>query len=582
MELLAPARDLDTLKAAFDAGADAVYLGLKDFSARKGAKNFTFQDFLEAQQIKKTLNKKLYVALNTLIFQNEIPLLLDTLAFLSSVETDAIIIQDYGIYEIVNSLGLKIPLHASTQMGTKNHIQINFLKKLGFKRVVLERQLTLSEISDIKKLSNIELEVFVHGAMCFSLSGYCFFSKSFSVRSGNRGDCSQPCRWLFADKISKKHPFSMLDLEALSVLPALDKLGIDSIKIEGRMKGVDYVYPVVQAYRNAIDLIKNGKLDVLNTQHLSEIIQKSTLSRKSTTGFFFFPKNSKKLVDINESGTGLPLGKVATVFKNSIFFKTSSELSVGDTIRIDDKDTEQRIKLPVKALYFNNQKLSKVSAGSYIGIPINQIKIKAGSKIYLVHKRSSYKPSTSIKIEKQNPPVYKEKSDYLKMCFNDILKSTPTFSSKIKKLYFNPEKFIYSIQDMGDFYFIPPTIYESKLDIYKELNNTQLDGALVSQPAEATINQNILISGSFFLYATNIFAIKFFSKLGFKALSISPDSYGIFNEIKQFFPLWLEWKNIPLCVSRVPMENCRYRLTSKKHTEIDVKYFNGDTYLFLS
>lgn len=582
MELLAPARDLDALKAAFDAGADAVYLGLKDFSARKGAKNFTFQDFLEAQNIKKTLKKKVYVALNTLIFQNEIPLLLDTLSFLSLAGTDAIIIQDYGIYEIVNSFGLNIPLHASTQMGTKNHVQLNFLKKLGFKRAVLERQLTLSEISDIKKHSNIELEVFIHGAMCFSLSGYCYFSKSFSERSGNRGDCAQPCRWLFTDKTSKKHPFSMLDLEALSVLPALAKLGIDSVKIEGRMKGVDYVYPVVHAYRTAIDLIEKGTIDIQNTKHLSEIIEKSTLSRKSTTGFFFFPKDPKKLVDTIESGTGLPVGKVAAVFKSSIFFKTSSELSVGDTIRIDDKDTEERIKLPVKALYFNNQKVSNVSAGSYVGIPINKIKIKAGSRIYLVHKRSTYKPSSSTKIEKQNLPDYREKSNYLKMCFNDILKSTPTFTSKIKKLSFNPEKSIYNIQDIGNFYFIPPTIYESKLDIYEELNNSLIDGALVSLPAEATINQDILIFGNFFLYATNIFAIKFFSKLGFKALSISPDSPGLFNEIKQFCQLWLEWENIPLCVSRLPMQNCRYRLSSKKHTEIAVKYIKGDTYLFLS
>lgn len=580
MELLAPARDLDTLKAAFDAGADAVYLGLKDFSARKAAKNFSFHDFVQAQGIKKSLGKKVYVALNTLIFQNEIPLLLDILAFLASTETDAIIIQDYGVYEIVKSFGLKIPIHASTQMGTKNHVQANFLKSLGFKRVVLERQLSLSEITNIRNSTDIELEVFIHGALCFSLSGYCNFSKRFSERSGNRGDCSQPCRWLFSDESRNYHPFSMMDLEALSVLPTLKKIGINSVKIEGRMKGIDYVYPVVQAYRTAIDLLQKETLDVYNATQLSELIKKSTLSRKSSTGFFFFQKTPKNLIDTNESGTGLPIGKVATVSKSSIYFKTSQELSVGDTIRIDNKNSEERFKLPVKAIYLNNKKVHNAQGGSYIGIPANLSNLKAGSNIYLVHRRKSYKPLQTIKIKNQTLPDYKELAKQINTLYEDMLKTVPTFKTELKRVSFDFEKTVYNINGIGNVYFIPPTIYESQLDIYKNLNSKKIEGTFVSNPAEALINKGLLIFGSFFLYATNIFAINFFRSQGFKALSVSKDTNDVFKEIKHYNQLWFVWDNIPLCVSRLPIQKGVYRLCSKKDRKIVVKQADGNSYLF--
>lgn len=151
MELLAPAQDMEVLIAAFDAGADAVYVGLKQFSARARAKNLDLEELFKAIEIKRKLNKKLYVAINTLIFENEISELIKILAYLEEGLVDAIIIQDYGVYEIIKELGIKLKLHASTQMATKNNLQIKFLERLGFSRVILERQLSLQEIQEIRK-----------------------------------------------------------------------------------------------------------------------------------------------------------------------------------------------------------------------------------------------------------------------------------------------------------------------------------------------------------------------------------------------------------------------------------------------
>jgi len=178
MELLAPANDLNTLIAALEAGADAVYVGLKKFSARARAKNLSIEELYKASNICKKLNKKLYIALNTLIFEDEIEELIEILLHLEATKIDGVIIQDYGIYQLVKDFNLKLNLHASTQMGTKNHIQVNFLKELGFKRVILERQLTLDEIRSIKKKQILNLK-FLFMVRCVLLYlVIAFFQKS--------------------------------------------------------------------------------------------------------------------------------------------------------------------------------------------------------------------------------------------------------------------------------------------------------------------------------------------------------------------------------------------------------------------
>lgn len=579
MELLAPARDLDALKAAFDAGADAVYLGLKDFSARKRAKNFSFEELLTAEAIKRSLNKKIYIALNTLIFQNDIPNLIEIIAFLETLKVDALIIQDYGIYELLQTFNINIPLHASTQMGTKNHRQVNFLKKLGFKRAVLERQLTLKEIESIKKQTDMELEVFIHGAICYSLSGCCFFSKGFSDRSGNRGDCMQPCRFPFISKEGTNiHPFSTKDLNGLAVVSALYKLGITSVKIEGRMKGTDYIFPVVSAYRKVIDFAKKGL--TISNKELDAILNElsyATLSRQGEKGFFFFDKKSNLL---GNPSTGIAIGTVKNTTTTSLFFKTSFEIHVGDSIRIEDESGNIRLKLPVKAIYLQNQKVRLAEKGSYIGIPSNTALIKKGFLIYLVHRREGYKPKKT-----KTPPItikdYKDRGIELKKLFNDYLSTLPRYTSlKVQSLAFSLEKHLYSI-GKEVYYFIPPTVYESELYFYNNIAQSGVKGVISSHPSETLLNCDFTCIGSFFLYATNVFAIKFFERLGIEGLSISLELKKIeFDTIKNFFPFWISWRNVPLAISRIPVTPQVYRLQSLPHKGVEVKEKKDGFYLF--
>lgn len=583
MELVAPARDLDTLKAAFDAGADAVYLGLKEFSARKRAKNFTFEELLTAYAIKAALKKRIYVAINTLIFQDELPRLIEILAFLEAMKTDAIIIQDYGIYELVKTFSINIPLHASTQMGTKNHRQANFLKELGFKRVVLERQLTLQEIEEIKEKTDIELEVFIHGALCFSLSGFCYFSKAFTDRSGNRGDCAQPCRWAYSSKEGTiEYPFSMKDLNGLTLVPKLMKLGITSLKIEGRMKGVDYVFPVVSAYRKLIDRAKGATLDDKSLKEIEKELEASTLSRETERGFFFFKEGDKsRQLLTDERGTGLYIGTVQSVTRTALFFKTLHEFNVGDTLRIDNPKGDERFKIPVKAIYYKNKKVKTASKGTYVGLPSNEPKIKANFAVYLVHRRNSYKPK-KVSIKPLPPVDWQPRNRDLKRLYNDYLKSQSHFESALVELNFDVKESIYRI-DGERLLFIPPTVYESHLSFYDGISESDFNGLLISHPSEALLFPHLPKYTTFFLPATNIFAINFLKRFNIKALSITPDlSQRHFELIKAFFPRWIRWQNTPLCISRTHIDRGSYRLLSVKEKTISVKNLNGNTYLMQS
>lgn len=582
MELVAPARDLDTLNAAFDAGADAVYLGLQDFSARKRAKNFTYSELIQALSLRNTLRKKVYVALNTLIFEEEFPNLIEVLSFLESAKVDAVIIQDYGVYSLIKEFSIALPIHASTQMGTKNHLQANFLKKLGFKRVVLERQLILSEIENIRKKTDIELEVFVHGAMCFSLSGSCFFSKAFSDRSGNRGDCVQPCRWCFSSEKKKDFsPFSMKDLEGLSVLLQLSKARIESIKIEGRMKGVDYVYPVVSAYRKAIDMIQKSVVTNDLLHEIQEQLSNSTLSRPSAKGFFFFPH--KSLIDKNETSTGILIGKIASSTKNSLFFKTAKTVNVGDTLRIDDRAKDRRFKVPIKAIYFNGQKIKTADANSYIGIPTPFPNISNGAFVFLVHKRNNYRIKKVASLTIDTILDYKDRSIELKEGYAQYKTSLKLYKPITKELNFVSDNICYDLKHFGKFYFPSPFNFESELNMYNHKPSETFRGVLISSPFEAEIFNEFRMIGNFFLYATNIFAINFFQSLNIDGFSVPKDMPNkSFQNIKPYAKLWVNWQNIPLCITRTTIPDEIYKVKSLKNKKIYIKDEKVGKYLFLS
>ena len=267
MELLAPAGSPEHLRAALDAGADAVYLGGKLFSARRFAGNFSNAEMAEAISEAHLHGAAVYVTLNTLIGDVEMRDLKAYLSFLETLPLDGLLVQDLGVAALARRLAPSISLHASTQMTISNLDGALLMKSLGFQRVVLSRELSLPEIKKIVEESGVEIEVFVHGALCVCYSGQCLMSSFMGGRSGNRGACAQPCRMPYHLVDDKGHRYnhdgdyilSLKDMMGIERIPDFLDAGVTSLKVEGRMKSVEYVYNTVAAYRRAIDEAERGR-----------------------------------------------------------------------------------------------------------------------------------------------------------------------------------------------------------------------------------------------------------------------------------------------------------------------------------
>lgn len=258
MELLAPAGGMRELRAAVQSGADAVYLGASEFSARAGAGNFSRDELREAVEYCHIYGVKVHCALNTLIKENELEAAADTARMIYDCGADAIIIQDIGLAAYLSRIMPELELHASTQMTVTSLEGVRYLEEHGFSRVVLARELSLSEINEIAKGARAELEVFVHGAICMCYSGQCLMSSVLGGRSGNRGRCAQPCRLPYAlmrggKKEAEAYLLSPKDMSLIEHLPELKRLGIASLKIEGRLKSAEYVSAVTGVYRKYLD-----------------------------------------------------------------------------------------------------------------------------------------------------------------------------------------------------------------------------------------------------------------------------------------------------------------------------------------
>ena len=300
-ELLAPAGSLKVLKAAVNTGADAVYFGLPDFNARASAVNFTNEDCYAAMDYLKARGKKGYITLNTLVKNNELKELIKAIKFITSVEADAVIVQDLGVARLIKSISPDLELHASTQMTVHNTEGVNLLYKNGFKRVVLSRELSLSDIEKIKKNTEAELEVFIHGALCVCYSGQCQMSSFIGERSGNRGKCAQPCRmkYSFNDEKESKYYLSLNDLTSVNVLNELIKLQVESFKIEGRLKSEYYAATVVDSYRKIIDgeKLTKDELDLLYTIFNRGGYTDGYLTGKKGSKMFCYFKNENPFTD---------------------------------------------------------------------------------------------------------------------------------------------------------------------------------------------------------------------------------------------------------------------------------------------
>ncbi len=307
-ELLAPAGSLETFYAVIAAGADAVYLGGPRFSARAYAKNFTEEECIQAIHYAHLKNVKVYMTVNTLVKNNELEECINSLMPYYKAGLDGVIVQDLGVLSALQKTYPGLELHASTQMSVSNKWGALLLKEFGVNRVVPARELSLEEISRIRKEAAVEVETFIHGALCYSFSGNCLMSSLIGGRSGNRGRCAQPCRLNYELLNNKKQRvsengtlLSLKDLAMLKNLPDLAMIPVDSLKIEGRMKQTEYAYTVVSLYRKYLDQCENSK----NVEHLKKNYQVSDkdwnylLDSGNREGFcsgYYYQHNSAKMV----------------------------------------------------------------------------------------------------------------------------------------------------------------------------------------------------------------------------------------------------------------------------------------------
>ena len=286
VELLAPAGDLERLKLAFHYGADACYIGGKDFSLRANAKNFSLEDIKEAVTYAHLLNKKVYVTVNIVFHNEDLDGLIKYLKELSYIGVDAVIVSDIAVINIINENNIDLEVHLSTQASTLNSYAASFWKNLGVKRIVLAREASKEDIKAIKENTGLDLEVFIHGAMCTSFSGRCVLSNYTTNRDSNRGGCAQVCRWMFDIKNSD-NTFMMMpkDLCMANYIKDLIDLGVNSFKVEGRMRSVYYVASIIMTYRELIDKINNNSLNKEDLDYSIAILNR-TANRESAPQFF--------------------------------------------------------------------------------------------------------------------------------------------------------------------------------------------------------------------------------------------------------------------------------------------------------
>lgn len=409
VELLSPVGDFECLQAAVQNGADSVYLGGSAFNARASASNFDRDGLKKAIRYAKLRNVKINFALNTLIKDDEFEDAINLAKYVYTLGADAIIVQDLGLakYIIDNMPGMDV--HASTQMTIHNLQGVLALEKLGFKRVVLSRELSLSEIEYICHNSNIEIEVFAHGALCISYSGQCLLSSTIGARSGNRGRCAQPCRLPYElidennNLLDKGYLLSPRDLCSLKYIPDLINAGVTSFKIEGRMKTPEYVAVVTSIYRKYIDLALSDeeyKIDDEDIKKLMQVFNRGGFS----TGNLSDEENLDYVYKEKPNNMGLYIGNVSSFNKSKalITFKTNEPLTIGDKISLE----KEAHKYTVSELIKNNQNIENANIGDLITIGRMKGNISLGDKIYKLSSKSLSKSITEhYKAENKKAPL---------------------------------------------------------------------------------------------------------------------------------------------------------------------------------
>lgn len=377
IELLAPAGDFASLKAAVSAGANAIYLGGEAFGARAYAKNFTREELKEAVHYAHLRNVRLFVTVNTLFKDEEFEQLIDYIDYLYDIQVDALLIQDIGLLSLVKKRYPDFEIHISTQMTLHSLEGARYFEDLGIKRVVLSRENTIEEIRNVVENTNLEVETFVHGALCVSYSGQCLMSAMIGDRSGNRGACAQPCRMVYDlvedDEVITEKPLFLLSPRDLCTIKHIGEFidaGVASLKIEGRMKRPEYVAAVVKAYRKAIDHYYDHSKPDYTEDDVRDMMQ--MFNRTYTEGYLF---HDTKIVKDDFSGNhGIVIGEVAGYSrkKKRVIIQLNDTLNQGDSIVFEDIDKGR----PVNKIFLKGKLVNQGFSGDRVEVEFDYPVVK--------------------------------------------------------------------------------------------------------------------------------------------------------------------------------------------------------------
>ncbi len=386
-ELLAPAGSFEALRAAVENGADAVYLGGKDFSARQYAANFDREEMLEAIKYAHSRGVKIYVTVNTLLDDREAEEAMEYLHWLYNAGVDAVIIQDLGLLSMSRAVLPELELHASTQMTVHNSRGVELVNRAGIDRVVLAREVSLEDIRRIIRRTRVEVETFIHGALCISYSGQCLMSSMIGGRSGNRGRCAQPCRLRYSLvgqngdslglEVEGEHLLCPRDLNTAALLPRLVEAGISALKVEGRMKRPEYVAVVIKNYRRALDrAVHNPAEFAVAAGEERELAQ--VFNRDFTSGYYLTNHGRDLMSYHRPNNRGLFLGRIDKVSGGKAKITLAIPLAVGDGVEVWVPRGRKGVKIREIVRY--GKKVNSASAGETVLLQLNAG--RAGDRVF--------------------------------------------------------------------------------------------------------------------------------------------------------------------------------------------------------
>ena len=496
IELLAPAGSFQSFKSACIGGADAIYMGLTKFNAREMAENFDIDKYIECIEYAHFRGIKIYLTLNTLLNTEEIDEAINLVIKLYANGLDAVIVQDIGFASLLHKIMPKLHIHASTQMSVYSKSQVDFLESIGFSRVVLARELSIEEIKDICNNTNIEIEVFIHGALCVSMSGQCLLSSVIGNRSANKGACAQPCRMKYSlydsknkEIIKEKYLLSKKDIYGLEYINKLKEIGVTSLKIEGRNKSPEYVLGVTKTYRKYID--SNKEIEPNDKYILKQLFNRDGLSE----GYLNGVKYNNSISLSSPKNKGIYIGEVVSTYKKYIKIKLEQDISMHDGIEIYSNGNV--ISNIITCIKDENGNILNcdVKKGNYVYVGDFSNKVAINSKVYRTssstlnaklkseyintNRQKNYSLLIEIKNNKKIKICIKEKDiNFIYDYIPEISKTKVTLKSDIINSFSKTNNEPYSFNNidiiLDDNLFVPTSILnEIRRETVKRIKDTE-------------------------------------------------------------------------------------------------------------